>query len=300
MTEPALPPRFRPPELAAYPDNFVMVDGYRIRYIDTGGDNNHTPLVLAHGFMGSLNDWRFNVAALAEGRRVVAFDWLGFGRSDKPAIAYSLTLYADLLAHLLDALDIPKASVAAHSMGGKFALTFAILHPQMLDGLILVDTDGFVRDPALFAITAATPLGRWSVELLANPRLFQTFLRNAFYSPAFFPTPAEIAQSTADLRDPKYKAALIALNKSYRDISFRATGMIARVGELHAPTLIVWGDKDRVIAPSHAFLAQQAIADSRLIWFGNTGHFPHVEKATDFNRIVNDFLAETENPSKNV
>jgi pimeloyl-ACP methyl ester carboxylesterase len=107
----------------------VTVGGYRLHMLEGG---QGPAVLLLHGFAGSSEDWRATAEFLVEqGYRALAVDCLGFGRSEKPGDApYSLQLIAGLYAELLDTLEIEQAMVVAHSMGGKYALTLALLHPQ--------------------------------------------------------------------------------------------------------------------------------------------------------------------------
>jgi 4,5:9,10-diseco-3-hydroxy-5,9,17-trioxoandrosta-1(10),2-diene-4-oate hydrolase len=121
-------------------DKYIKVMGYLIRYVEKGrGD----PIVLIHGIGGSVEWWKYNMDALAETNRVIAFDFLGFGLSEKPKIGFSLELGTEFICSFLDALNIPRATLIGNSMGGLIALYTLFNYPERVDRLILVDNAGF-------------------------------------------------------------------------------------------------------------------------------------------------------------
>lgn len=268
---------------------FVTVRGYRLHYLTAG---NGLPVVLLHGFAGSAEEWRPTLVALAgQGYRAIAVDALGFGRSDKPGDApYSLSLYADLYAGLLDTLDLESAAFIAHSMGGKFALATAILHPTRLTRLVLVDTDGFAPASPLTKAGDWPILGPAFLWVSAQTVVVRAFLKAAFAHPEIFVTPELIERSRNALSGPDNRRALQALCRHYDAIDLQRSGLRARLYEIRCPTLIVWGAQDRVFSPDYGKVVQQEIPGSHLVLLPNCGHFPHIEAADDFQRIVIAFL----------
>ncbi|MCU0493055.1 MAG: alpha/beta fold hydrolase [Chloroflexaceae bacterium] len=135
---------------------YLTIENYRLHFLEAGAG---PPVVLLHGFAGAAEDWRPSLELLAHnGYHALAVDLLGFGRSAKPGDApYSLQLSADLLVGLLARLGLERATFAAHSMGGKYALATALLHPHRVKGLVLIDTDGFV-EPYTLPIHTNDPL----------------------------------------------------------------------------------------------------------------------------------------------
>jgi pimeloyl-ACP methyl ester carboxylesterase len=117
----------------------VNVFGCTIRYRELGSG---PPLVLIHGIGGDADDWAFCLEPLSAAHRVIAFDLLGFGRSDKPPIDYTIEGFVEVLEQFLGALDIARASIAGNSMGGWIAATFALSHPELVEKLVLVDSAG--------------------------------------------------------------------------------------------------------------------------------------------------------------
>lgn len=270
---------------------FVTVKGYRLHALTAGSG---APVLLLHGFAGSAEDWRPTVEVLARhGYRAIAVDALGFGRSDKPADApYSLQLSADLYAGLLDALDLERAALVAHSMGGKNGLATALLHPQRVTRLLLADTDGFFQIPLMMQKSGGLPLiGAGILWLSARPALVQAQLRMAFYDPAKYVTPEVVARGSAALSGLAERQALLALSRNYDATDLQLTGLRARLGELGCPTLIVWGAEDRIFPPSCGTTAQREIPSARLVLIPRCGHFPQIEAFRQFHGLLLGFLA---------
>ncbi|HEX3629337.1 MAG TPA: alpha/beta fold hydrolase, partial [Candidatus Dormibacteraeota bacterium] len=118
----------------------VSVDGVNIHYF-CGGSGS--PLVLVHGLGSSAAvEFYFNLEPMAANHRVLAIDLPGFGRSDKPALEYTIALFVNAVRHVMRSESLERAAVMGVSMGGRVALGLALDSPEMVDRLILVDALG--------------------------------------------------------------------------------------------------------------------------------------------------------------
>lgn len=270
---------------------FVVVGGYRLHLLEAG---RGPAVLLLHGFAGSAEDWRPTAEALARmGYRALAVDALGFGRSAKPADApYSLELMADLCAGLLDALGVVRAALVAHSMGGKYALATALLHPGRVAGLGLVASDGFADASPLTRAGGWPLLGPALLWLSARPVVVRTMLAAAFVEPEAHLTAALLERGRAALMGAENRRALTALSRRYDATDLGHTGLRARLGELRAPTLLLWGEGDRVFPLETCGRAAAAeIPASHLVAIPRCGHFPQVEAARQVRGALAGFLA---------
>ncbi|GAB4426437.1 MAG: alpha/beta fold hydrolase [Chloroflexi bacterium OHK40] len=274
---------------------FVTVGGYRLHMLEAG----HGPAVLLlHGFAGSAEDWRPTGELLAQaGYRALAVDSLGFGRSDKPANApYSLALLADLYAGLLDALGEERASLVAHSMGGKYALALALQHPHRVASLTLVASDGFAEASPLTRAGGWPVLGAALLWLSARPMVVRAMLTAAFFEPERHLSTTALARGRAALQGRENRRALMALSRRYDATDLARTGMRARLGELRAPCLLIWGEQDRIFPlASSGQAARSAIPGAHLITIPRCGHFPQVEAPRAFHGVLLGFLARHHN-----
>jgi pimeloyl-ACP methyl ester carboxylesterase len=270
----------------------ITVAGYRLHLLEAGAG---PAVLLLHGFAGSAEEWRPTGALLAAaGYRAIAVDGLGFGRSEKPGDApYSLELGARLYAGLLDALGVGQAHVVAHSMGGKYALALALLHPEQVASLTLVASDGFAEASPLTRAGGWPLLGGALLWLSARPVVVRAMLGAAFHAPERFLTEDLLARAREALAGPANRRALTALSRRYDATDLRRTGLRARLGELRASTLLVWGEEDQVfpLATSGGAAARE-LPQARLVTIPRCGHFPHVEAARAFHGLVMGFLAK--------
>ncbi|HMQ34897.1 MAG TPA: alpha/beta fold hydrolase [Chloroflexaceae bacterium] len=270
---------------------FVTVGGYRLHLLEAG---RGPAVLLLHGFAGSAEDWRPTGEALARmGYRAIAVDALGFGRSAKPADApYSLELMAGLLAALLDALGERRAALVAHSMGGKYALATALLHPARVAGLALVATDGFTEASPLTRAGGWPLVGPALLWLSARPAVVRLLLAAAFVEPEAHLTAAILERGRAALLGAENRRALTALSRRYDATDLALTGLRARLGELRAPTLLLWGEGDRVLPLETSGRAAAAeIPGARLLTIPRCGHFPQIEAPRAFRGALAGFLA---------
>ncbi len=281
-------------------DKFVTLpNGVRVRYQEAG-PADAPAVLLTHGFLGSVRDWRFNLTQLAEmtenegqPRRIIAFDWVGFGLSSKPKVTYSLFYFSDFLKMFADALKLSRFSLIGHSMGGKHNLAFTVLYPEYVEKLVLVDTDGFISDPWWTHQTKKTwfkPLGNLSTVMLSQEWVLKATAKNILFDPKYYPKPEEVAVVAQELRDPEYKAALRALNRDYPGLSLQLTGLRARLNEINVPVQIFWGLQDKLISVNCAHIAQAELPSAQLYLFDRCSHMPMVETAEEFNRRTLDFL----------
>jgi pimeloyl-ACP methyl ester carboxylesterase len=270
---------------------YITVGGYRLHVLEAG---RGPAALLLHGFAGSAEDWRPTGEALAHmGYRAVAVDALGFGRSDKPGDApYSLELMAGLYAGLLDALGERRAALVAHSMGGKYALAMALLHPERVAGLALAATDGFAEASPLTRAGGWPLLGPALLWLSARPAVVRAMLGAAFFEPEAHLTAALLERGRAALEGAENRRALTALSRRYDATDLGRTGLRERLSELRTPTLLVWGEADRVFPlATCGAAAAAAIPGARLLAIPRCGHFPQVEAARAFRGALAGFLA---------
>jgi len=256
------------PELRAQ-----KVFGRNIRYYDTG---RGPPLVLVHGVGGDADQWAFCLEALAASHRVIAVDLLGFGRSDKPSIDYRIAGYVELLDRFLTKLDIGRASLLGHSLGGWITASFALAFPERVETLILTDAAGI--DEA----AAAIPVDL-NVSTLANMR---AVFHAMFYDPALVKD--DLVELAYALHLERGDGATI--RSVLETLASPAEKLDAALTRLRVPTLILWGENDTITPLAMAHVFHRSIAGSRLRIIPRCGHLPPLERAEAFVEAVKAFL----------
>ncbi|MEO0377621.1 MAG: alpha/beta hydrolase [Cyanobacteria bacterium P01_A01_bin.17] len=230
------------------------------------------PLLLLHGFDSSLLEFRRLFPLLTEQRSTWAVDLLGFGFTDRPLdITFSP---AELKLHLYHfwktLIDQPVILVGA-SMGGALALDFCLTYPDCVDRLVLLDSAGFATS-AVPTRLMRPPIDGWATAFLRNPGVRRRISIQAYCDRNYVTPDAEICASL-HLQHPRWQEALIAFAKS-GGYNFLAD----KIDQISQPTLILWGEQDRIMNRKDAPKFERAIADSQLIWVPNCGHVPHLEQ----------------------
>lgn len=273
------------PESAGAPGSFLDIGGRRIHYVQAGqGD----PVVLIHGWNGSTFDLRYAISELAQRYRVIAIDLLGYGYSARPADGdYSVAGHGELVRNVMDRLGIDRAAVLGHSMGGAIAMWLAIHHAVRVERLILVDSAtvkemfrgrnvGLVLRPFLTFIAPVT----------LRQAVMRRGLRFAVHDPAF--VTAETLEG--HLRPLRMKGHLRAQAKQLSD---RRRDEAFDAAQIRQPTLILWGEHDRVIPLSTGEELARLIPNARLVAIRSAGHLPLEEQPELCNRELVEFLSAT-------
>jgi pimeloyl-ACP methyl ester carboxylesterase len=228
----------------------------------------------------------------------VAPDFLGHGRSGKPVGDYSLGNQATGLRDLLWVLDIERVTVVGQSFGGGVAMQFAYQFPDLCERLVLVDAGGLGREVSWMLRLATAPAAEYVM-----PAVFPAFGRAWGDAVARFlgnrglrhARAAEMWRSYRSLTDPESRRAFARTIRAVIDPGGQSVSATSRLYlGAHTPTLIVWGERDRIIPVAHAHTAHDAIPGSRLEVMEGVGHFPHVEEPVRFVEVLSDFLATTE------
>jgi pimeloyl-ACP methyl ester carboxylesterase len=249
-------------------------------------------LLLLHGLGGSAEDWLFNAHPLAAGNRVYVPDLVGCGQTDKPAMRHSLPCFAQFVAEFMTTVGVERASLVGHSLGGAVALQFALLYPDRLTSLVIVNSAGLGREVALSSRLATVPL---LGELLTRPSRFavRQFMERVVFDRAMITEEAvSIVLKRSSLPGAQRSTlAIIRALVTLRGAKEEAVGpIVGNLRRIPAPTLIIWGRHDRLLPVAHAEVAAQAIPEAALRIFEACGHAPQYERADEFNAFVLEFL----------
>jgi pimeloyl-ACP methyl ester carboxylesterase len=224
---------------------------------------------------------------------------LGHGRSGKPRGDYSLGAYASGVRDLLIYLGIPRVTVVGHSLGGGIAMQFAYQFPARLERLVLVDSGGLGEEVSLALRAATLPGAEFVLPLLFSPvtrtpgRLAGKLLGMVGLRASA--NTRGVVEGIDSLADADARKAFVHTARSVIDP--RGQRVDAR-GRLYlsadVPTLLVWGERDRIIPVGHGRHAHELMPHSRFEAFPGAGHFPFNDDPERFVDVLGDFIATTE------
>jgi len=266
---------------AAHPPagHFVMVDGTRVHYIDTGPDNPDAPaVVLIHGSSGNLNDWTFDIVGrLSDRYRVIAFDRPGLGYTDLVGRNASAAEQARLLADAARAIGAEAPIVVGHSYGGAIALAWALERPDALSGLVVLagasnpwDTGistyyQLLSHPVSGPVMAAL-ISAWVPDRVVSQSIAGTFAPQSAppgYAAHF--GPGLTLRRFSLLENARQRASLLP----------QIEAMVPRYSAIAVPTEIVHGDADTTVGLHvHSVPLSRQIPDARLTVLEGVGHMP--------------------------
>ena len=241
----------------------VILIEERITHYETLGRGK--PLIFLHGWLGSWRYWMDSMEALSEQYRTHAFDLWGYGDSDKEAGRYDLNTYLGLLESFMNQMGISQAPLIAHSLGAVIAVRFAREHPERVPKLTLVSAPlsetGFNRG----ALTGNSILGRFQQKRqITHESIAQDMARTA---------PGVVEES---------------LN------SLEGLSLTPLLQELEIPVLAVYGRRDGLVDPSQVKAFERGNPKVRGVLMPDSGHFPMLDDTSRFNRLLNDYLATSD------
>jgi pimeloyl-ACP methyl ester carboxylesterase len=264
--------------------DMLLVADWRLHVRVTGPEDAPAVLLL-HGFGASLHTWDGWAEGLSASHRVIRVDLPGSGLSEPdPAGNYTDARSIQMLVALLDELEVDRASVVGHSIGGRIAWTFAAVHPERIDRLVLVAPDGFASPGFEYGQAAEVPAALGLMRYMLPKALLRMNLQPAYGNPEFL----------TDALTTRYHDLMLA--PGARDAMFQRlqqttlTDPVPVLAGIRAPALLLWGEADAMIPFANARDYQQALPGSRLVSFAGVGHLPQEEAAEASLQAVQAFL----------
>jgi len=275
--------RWAPP-----PSDFIDVKGQLVHLRDVGPRDDPEPLVLLHGTSASLHTWEGWAAALKGQHRVITLDLPGFGLTGPNATGdYRGDTDARFVLDVMDQLQAPRFSIGGNSLGGEVAWRTALMAPERVARLVLVDAAGLAYKPQSvpigFLVANVPVLNRVFDWVLPRPMVVAS-LRNVYGDPAKVDDALIDRYYQLTLREGNRRALVQRFQRQRRGED------AARIRELKLPTLILWGGRDRLIPPEVGQRLQADIAGSELVVFDDLGHVPQEEDPRRTVAAVLDFL----------
>ncbi len=277
--------------LQRYPIKTTQIEGHRLAYLDIG---QGPPVILLHGFGGSMWQWEQQQTALAQTHRVLTLDMIGAGLSDKPDLTYSPTFMLNTFTAFMDNLNIKQATLIGNSMGAGVAAAMALANPERVNKLVLIS--GFPanvvestsspsyrrfvehRPPIWLAKIGLWMAGRWATEQVLKEIIFDHRLI----------TPILIERSFRNRTD---RGFLHPLYSQLDHLPEWENDYAPRLTQISQPTLIIWGTDDRIFPPSVGQTMHATIPNSTYLEVPNSGHIPQWENPQVINPALLQFLS---------
>ena len=270
-------------------DHFVTINEVKYHYTEYPGPGQD--VFLLHGFASSTYTWEKVAPILqARGYHVWALDMKGFGWSDKPENAdYSPWQLMKEVNAWMDKVGIEGVVFVGNSLGGAIAWNMALVHPDKVKKLVLIDAGGFMQEMPFPVRLAGLPGASAVARLFLGRWIIQDMLKQVYFAPASI-TAEQIDAYYNRLRTENALGALAALGRSVSTISSEEYAV--RIPEIQVDTLIIWGRDDAWIPLQDGFKFKEALPNATLEIIPFCGHIPQEEKPEETARLIIDFLAE--------
>lgn len=241
-------------------------------------------LVLVHGFTGSKENWLPLMRELSRSHRVIAVDLPGWGESDRLAGAdYGPVAQAARLAAFIKALPQAPELVVGHSMGGQIVGLLAARHPETAPRIVLMSSAGVRYEENAFANAVLAGDNPFQVT---NRAELKRYLGIVFADPPFVPWPASEALVRRRRADADFEQRVLDGIGRGPD----AFALEAELGNISAPTLLLWCREDKVIDISAAEVFARGLPDSRSVILSGCGHMPMMAQPRNVAEALRDFM----------
>jgi pimeloyl-ACP methyl ester carboxylesterase len=266
--------------------HFKSINGISVYYELHGYTPAKPAIVLVHGFLSSSFSFRRLIPLLTEDFSVITVDLPPFGQSEKSlTFVYSYKNLAQLVIQLIQKLRLPKVILVGHSMGGQISLNIAKLQPNLVDKIILICSSGYLsRAHSGLVFSSYVPyFYLWVKSWLARKGVTGS-LKNVVYDLNLIDE-----EMIEGYMKPFYDERIFrALTRMIRD---REGDLSSKeLQSIETPSLLIWGEEDRVVPINIGKRLQQDIKNSTFISFQKTGHLVPEEKPEAIQRHMFDFL----------
>jgi pimeloyl-ACP methyl ester carboxylesterase len=261
----------------------VKIPGFNIVYAEGG---NGDPIIMLHGFGGSKNDWLQFAKYFTSNHRVILPDLPGFGDSTKLEYGeFGIMFQVEKVHEFAKALQLEKIHLVGHSMGGNIAGNYAVTYPEMVRSLALIDAARVITpEKSEFDILMEKGVNPY---MMKDVKDFDRFMQFLCYKPPRIPS--FMKRYIAKQMIATYELYEKSFNEEWEKSIFPES----RIREIKAPTLIVWGDSDKNLHVSSAYIFQKNIENSRVVIIDKCGHIPIMEKPEETASAYSEFLKES-------
>lgn len=270
-----------------------------IQYYTAGSEDQeapHPPLVLLHGIGldAAGVSFRHFIPSIADERRVIAFDFPGHGKSEKPDVRYTTAFYREVFERFLDTLEVERADLMGTSMGGCVALGHALDAPEMVRKLVLVNSYGLGSDAPWRAPASITLRWPWADRVLWNAMTgTRAAIRTSLRGLVGRTVPDDLVEDIYRIvQQPNVGRAQTSWQRSEFRLSGLKTNHAPQLPTLAVPTLFVHGASDPLLPANWSVRAARKCPTATLELIDECGHWMPRERPKLFNRVVKRFIGK--------
>ena len=272
------------------PYQFTTVNNNRIAYLDVG---QGPPLILIHGFGGSMWQWEHQYSVLAQTYRVIIPDILGSGLSDKPKEAYTPERLVGFFRQFMDSLNIPQATLVGNSMGAGLAMAMALDYPERVQRLILIS--GFPpqvensiasRQYQHFLSPPPATLACKIGKLDGRKKHTEQLLKEIVYNPELI-SPTVIERSFHNRQQGGFLGPLYSLLDNIQGWEEQYGNKLQKISH---QVLLLWGDHDRVFPLNVGERVKNQLSHVEWHVIPEAGHLAQWEEPAIVNQFILSFL----------
>jgi abhydrolase domain-containing protein 6 len=264
----------------------IDIEKFSIKYAESSNSNKN-PIVFVHGFGGDKDNWTRMIPYLKDQYRAISPDLPGFGDTNRlPSENYSITEQVKRLKQFTEKLGIKKFHIAGNSMGGSISAYYASQYPDEVLSLTLINSAG-VTSPIKSELAVELERG-YNPLLVKDVDDYDRLINFIFVKKPYIPGSIK-----------KYFAEKAVQNKSFNekifsDIRSEKNPVEASLSKIKSPTLILWGDTDRVIHVSSTEVFQKNIKNSKVIILKDCGHSPQIERPQEVASHILQFISSVQ------
>ncbi len=248
-------------------------------YYEITGEGD--PLLLIHGLGSSIRDWEEQIPVFSKKFQVIAVDLRGHGKTDKPKGPYSIKMFAEDIAELLNNLENKQVNILGISLGGGVALQFAVDYPDFVKSLIIVNSTSEVRVDS-FKQKREFIKRTFIIKLVGMKKMGEVLAPRLFIKPEQEEKRIKLIERWAENDKKAYLAALYTL---------KGWSVQDKLNSILSPTLVIGSDED--YTPSSIKEEYTAlIPNAKFVEVEDARHALPMEKPEEFNEIVMKFLLE--------
>lgn len=263
----------------------VKANGVRLRVAERGSGPS---LILLHGLFMDHTTWDAVGDELDAEYRVVAPDLPGFGQSEKPPesrFPYGINAFADAVVDLYAGLELGRAILVGHGLGGAVAITLAARHPELISRLILIDALCYPAHADLASKVALAPLiGGFAFKQLWGKAAFRAYFKESYLSRGARIPNARFDHYYELFNTPAARASALATLRGSRD----TRAVVADIARISTPTLVIWGREDSLYPAALGQRMAREIHEAGLHML-DAGHLPHEEHPADVAAYIERF-----------